>query len=96
MVDSYASNFNVNSEALQRSCFTEKHALTESFAALRYVCKSSWSIRYCVGDQTGHTNTTNYCNPAARSAQHIILTYLHIKLTHTHIRTNQHMHHQVS
>ena len=37
MVDSYTSNFNVNSVALQRSCFTEKHALTESFAALMYV-----------------------------------------------------------
>ena len=56
LADSCTSNFDNNSVAVH---VLQKAHLVEYFAALRQIHRSSWPIRYCVENWTGHTKQPN-------------------------------------
>ena len=65
MADRCASSFNTYSVALQRGCFTKKHFLNQSIAALRQFIGLLGRFVTVWKNRTGHTNTANYYNPVA-------------------------------
>ena len=63
MADSFASNFDANSVASDEAVL-QTNILIESFAALRLSVGLLGQFIIEWKNGTGHTNTTNYCNPA--------------------------------
>ena len=76
MADSCASNLDTNCIALWRVCYTKKHVLNQSLAALRRSIGLLGLIHYCMEKRELDTLTPNYCNPAVHAHRGWIMNIL--------------------